>query len=50
MIEGWGVAVDRVISDFVQGTVEWLVEQAEARATGSSSRARVRSTTPPTRR
>ena len=30
MIEGWGVAVDRVISDFVQGTVEWLVEQAEA--------------------
>ncbi|MBI2776518.1 MAG: DUF1611 domain-containing protein [Chloroflexi bacterium] len=31
MIEGWGVAVDRVISDFVQGTVEWLMEQAEAR-------------------
>jgi uncharacterized NAD-dependent epimerase/dehydratase family protein len=31
MIEGWGVAVDRVISDFVQGTVEWLVEEAEAR-------------------
>jgi uncharacterized NAD-dependent epimerase/dehydratase family protein len=31
MIEGWGVAVDRVISDFVQGTVEWLVEDAEAR-------------------
>ncbi len=31
MIEGWGVAVDRVISDFVQGTVEWLVEGAEAR-------------------
>ena len=30
MIEGWGVAVDRVISDFVQGTVEWMVEQAEA--------------------
>ena len=30
MIEGWGVAVDRVISDFVQGTVEWLVEKAEA--------------------
>jgi len=29
MIEGWGVAVDRVISDFTQGTVEWLVEQAE---------------------
>jgi uncharacterized NAD-dependent epimerase/dehydratase family protein len=30
MIEGWGVAVDRLISDFTQGTVEWLVEQAEA--------------------
>lgn len=30
MIEGWGVAVDRLISDFVQGTVEWLVEQGEA--------------------
>ncbi len=29
MIDGWGVAVDRVVSDFVQGTVEWLVEQAE---------------------
>jgi uncharacterized NAD-dependent epimerase/dehydratase family protein len=31
MIDGWGVAVDRVISDFVQGTVEWLVEEAERR-------------------
>ena len=31
MIEGWGVAVDRVISDFLNGTCEWLVEQAEAR-------------------
>ena len=31
MIEGWGVAVDRVISDFLQGTVEWLVEQGEER-------------------
>jgi uncharacterized NAD-dependent epimerase/dehydratase family protein len=31
MIEGWGVAVDRVISDFANGTVEWLVEQGEAR-------------------
>ncbi len=29
MIEGWGVAVDRVIADFLQGTCEWLVEQAE---------------------
>ena len=29
MIEGWGVAVDRLISDFVAGTVEWLVAQAE---------------------
>jgi uncharacterized NAD-dependent epimerase/dehydratase family protein len=32
MIEGWGVAVDRVISDFTNGTVEWLVEQGEGRA------------------
>jgi uncharacterized NAD-dependent epimerase/dehydratase family protein len=31
MIEGWGVAVDRVISDFTNGTVEWLVEEGEAR-------------------
>ncbi len=31
MIEGWGVAVDRVISDFANGTVEWLVEQGEER-------------------
>jgi len=31
MIDGWGVAVDRVISDFVQGTVEWLMGEAEAR-------------------
>jgi len=31
MIEGWGVAVDRVIADFLQGTCEWLVEQAEER-------------------
>ena len=30
MIEGWGVAVDRVPADFVQGTTEWLVERAEA--------------------
>ena len=30
MIEGWGVAVDRVISDFLKGTCEWLVEQGEA--------------------
>jgi len=29
MIEGWGVAVDRVVSDFAQGTVEWLVEAGE---------------------
>ena len=49
MIEGWGVAVDRVISDFVQGTVEWLLEQAEARGDWVSSRARARSTTRPTR-
>jgi uncharacterized NAD-dependent epimerase/dehydratase family protein len=31
MIAGWGVAVDRVISDFLQGTVEWLVEEGERR-------------------
>jgi uncharacterized NAD-dependent epimerase/dehydratase family protein len=32
MIEGWGVAVDRVVSDFVQGTCEWLAEEGERRA------------------
>lgn len=31
MIEGWGVAIDRVAADFLQGTVEWLTEQAEQR-------------------
>ncbi|MBA2701278.1 MAG: DUF1611 domain-containing protein [Chloroflexi bacterium] len=31
MIEGWGVAVDRIISDFANGTVEWLVEEGEER-------------------
>jgi uncharacterized NAD-dependent epimerase/dehydratase family protein len=31
MIDGWGVAVDRVISDFVQGTCEWMIEEAERR-------------------
>lgn len=31
MIAGWGVAVDRVISDFLNGTVEWLAEEGEAR-------------------
>jgi uncharacterized NAD-dependent epimerase/dehydratase family protein len=31
MIEGWGVAVDRIVSDFLNGTVESLVEQAEGR-------------------
>ena len=29
MIEGWGVAVDRLISDFSQGTIEWLVAEGE---------------------
>jgi uncharacterized NAD-dependent epimerase/dehydratase family protein len=29
MIEGWGIAVDRVISDFVAGASESLVERAE---------------------
>ena len=31
MIEGWGVAVDRVIADFLQGTAEWLAEEGESR-------------------
>lgn len=31
MIEGWGVAIDRVISDFAQGTAEWLAEEGERR-------------------
>lgn len=31
MIEGWGVAVDRVVADFLQGTMEWLVEEGERR-------------------
>ncbi len=31
MIEGWGVSVDRVISDFVQGTCEWMSEEGEQR-------------------
>jgi uncharacterized NAD-dependent epimerase/dehydratase family protein len=31
MIEGWGAAVDRLVSDFAQGTVEWLVEEGERR-------------------
>jgi uncharacterized NAD-dependent epimerase/dehydratase family protein len=31
MIEGWGVAVDRLVADFLQGTTEWLVEQGESR-------------------
>jgi uncharacterized NAD-dependent epimerase/dehydratase family protein len=29
MVAGWGVSVDREISDFLTGTCEWLVEQAE---------------------
>ena len=31
MIEGWGVAIDRVVADFVQGTCEWMCEEGEAR-------------------
>jgi uncharacterized NAD-dependent epimerase/dehydratase family protein len=31
MIEGWGLAVDRVISDFLQGSVEQLVADGEER-------------------
>ena len=29
MIEGWGAPVDAVVSDFLQGTVERIVEQGE---------------------
>jgi uncharacterized NAD-dependent epimerase/dehydratase family protein len=32
MIEGWGVTIDRVAADFLQGTVEWLTEEGERRA------------------
>jgi uncharacterized NAD-dependent epimerase/dehydratase family protein len=31
MIEGWGIAIDRVISDFAAGAAEWLVEQTAER-------------------
>ena len=31
MIEGWGVAVDRLVADFAQGTCEWLSEEGERR-------------------
>ncbi len=31
MIEGWGMAVDRVISDFAAGAAEWLCEQVADR-------------------
>jgi D-glutamate N-acetyltransferase len=31
MIDGWGAAVDRLISDFAQGTVEWMIEEGERR-------------------
>ncbi len=32
MLEGWGVTVDRVAADFLQGTIEWLTEEGEKRA------------------
>ncbi|MBX3031563.1 MAG: DUF1611 domain-containing protein [Chloroflexi bacterium] len=32
MIEGWGAPVDAVVADFVQGTVERIVEQGEEAA------------------
>ncbi len=32
MIEGWGVTIDRVAGDFLQGTVEWLTAEGERRA------------------
>jgi uncharacterized NAD-dependent epimerase/dehydratase family protein len=31
MIEGWGITVDRVVADFLQGACEWLVEEGERR-------------------
>ncbi len=31
MVEGWGVAVDRVIADFLQGAVEQLIADGEER-------------------
>lgn len=31
MVEGWGIAVDRVISDFAAGAAEWLCEQVRDR-------------------
>jgi len=31
MIEGCGVAIDRVVSDFVQGTCEWMSQEGEER-------------------
>jgi uncharacterized NAD-dependent epimerase/dehydratase family protein len=31
MIEGWGIAVDRVISDFTAGAAEWLCQQVADR-------------------
>ena len=31
MIEGWGIAIDRVVSDFAQGAAEWLAEEGETR-------------------
>jgi len=32
MIEGWGVTIDRVAGDFLQGTAEWLAAEGEHRA------------------
>ena len=32
MIEGWGITIDRVAADFLQGTVEWLTQEGERRA------------------
>ena len=32
MIEGWGITIDRVAGDFLQGTVEWLTAEGERRA------------------
>ena len=49
LIAGRGVAIDAVVADFISGAVEWLVAAAADRTTGRSSRARARSSTPPSR-
>ncbi len=49
MIEGWGIAVDAVIADFIAGAAERLVLEGARTPTSSSSKGREASTTPATR-